>query len=85
MNPEEIIGLILILLSCTFILHLISAFILYMINENFPFFYTPKDLYRCTEMNWFGCIMVYIILFPFGFVFEIGGFLRWLFTVGRKG
>ncbi len=48
------------------------------------FLYTPGTLHRSTKMNWFGCIMIYIILFPFGFVFEIGGFLEWLFTVGRK-
>lgn len=84
MQVGEIIGLILILLSCTFILHFICAFILFMITENLPFFYTPKDFYRHTEMNWFGCIVIYILLFPIGFVYEIGGFLRWLFTVGRK-
>lgn len=83
MSIGRIIGLILLLLSCIFILHFIVAYILYMISENFSLFYTPKDFYRKTEMNWFGCIMIYIILFPFGFVFEVGGFLRWLFTVRR--
>ena len=47
-------------------------------------FYTPKTIYKKSNMNWFGCIIIYIIMFPFGFVFAIGGFLRWLFTVGRK-
>lgn len=84
MQIREIILLILLLLSCIFILHFISAFILYMINENIPLFYTPKTIYKETEMNWFGCIVIYILLFPIGFVYEIGGFLKWLFTVGRK-
>lgn len=82
MQAGEIIGLILLLLSCVFIIHFISAFILYMIN--LPFFFTPKDIYKKTEMNWFGCIVIYILLFPIAFVYEIGGFLKWLFTVGRK-
>lgn len=84
MQTGEIIGLILLLLSCILILHFISAFILYMIIGNLPLFYTPKDIYKKTKMNWFGCIVIYILLFPIGFVYEIGGFLKWLFTVGRK-
>ena len=44
----------------------------------------PNDIYDITEMNWFGCITIYIILFPIAFIYEIGGFLKWLFTVGRK-
>ena len=84
MQIGEIIGLILILLSCTFIIHFISAFILIMTIKNLPCFYTPRDIYRKTEMNWFGCIVIYILLFPIAFVYEIGGFLRWLFKVGRK-
>ena len=47
-------------------------------NNGCDIFYTPKTIYEKSNMNWFGCIMVYIILFPFGFVFEIGGFLKWL-------
>ena len=47
-------------------------------------FYTPKSIYKETNMNWFGVIIVYILIFPFSFIFAIGGFLKWLFTVGRK-
>ena len=53
-------------------------------SNDWDIFYTPKTIYEKSNMNWFGCIMVYIILFPFSFVVEIGGFLRRLFTVGRK-
>ena len=81
---KEVLFIIFISLAYIFISHFICAFILYMINENLPLFYTPNDIYRKTEMNWFGCIVIYVLLFPIGFVYEIGGFLRWLFTVGRK-
>lgn len=81
---EQVLFIVFISLSYIAISHFISAFILYMINENLPLLYTPKDIYKRTEMNWFGCIIIYILLFPIGFVYEIGGFLKWLFTVGRR-
>lgn len=81
---EQVLFIIFISLSYTFISHFISAFIVYCINENFPFLYTPATFYKLTEMNWVGCIITYILLFPIAFISEIGGFLKWLFTVGRK-
>ena len=75
---------IILLLIISVVLHYITGFIVYVINEDFPVFYTPATFYKLTKMNWFGCVMVYIMLFPFGFVFEIGGFIKWLFTVGRE-
>lgn len=53
-------------------------------TNNCDVFYTPKTIYRKTNMNWFGSICIYILIFPFSFILSIGGFLRWLFTVGRK-
>lgn len=47
-------------------------------------FYTPLSIYNESNMNWFGTICFYILIFPFSFVLAIGGFLRWLFTIGRK-
>lgn len=47
-------------------------------------FYTPRSIYEESNMNWFGTIFVYILIFPFSFILAIGGFLKWLFTVGRK-
>jgi len=77
----------LIILFCS-VISVFTHWFVWAILEEFidkpPFLYTPGTLYLHTKMNWFGCIMIYIILFPFGFVFEIGGFLRWLFTVGRR-
>ena len=81
---EQISFILFISLTYIFISHFVSTFIVYLINENFPVFYTPATIYKLTEMNWFGCITIYILLFPIAFIFEIGGFLRWLFTIGRK-
>ena len=53
-------------------------------NSKFPFLYTPGTLYKFTKMNWFGCVMTWIILLPFTFLFELGGIIKWLFMVGRK-
>ena len=44
----------------------------------------PSTIYEISKMNWFGTICVYILIFPFSFILGIGGFLKWLFTVGRK-
>lgn len=44
---------------------------------------TPKDLYNSTTFNWFGVVLIYIllvILFPMVFVLK---FLHCLFHVGR--
>ena len=79
-----IVGVILLFLTLAFVLHFSVGMILYFIDEDWPIWYTPVTFYKLTRMNWFGCIATYIILFPFGFVFEIGGFIKWLFTVGRK-
>lgn len=81
---KQVLFIMFISLAYIAVSHFISAFILYGIDENLPLLYTPKDIYKRTEMNWFGCIVIYILLFPIGFVYEIGGFLRWLFTIGRK-
>ena len=53
-------------------------------NKSFPLLYTPGSLYKFTKMNWFGCVASWIILLPFTFALQIGGVIKWLFTVGRK-
>ena len=53
-------------------------------DDKFPILYTPKTLYSFTKMNWFGCVVIYILLLPFTFALQIGGILKWLFTIGRK-
>ena len=82
MNEEVLIGLIFIGLILSASFHGVMACILE--NFNCDVFYTPKTIYEKSNMNWFGSIMIYIILFPFCFVLAIGGFLKWLFTVGRR-
>ena len=78
MQTGEIIGLIIAILIFELITHLgISDFL-------DQIFYTPLSIYNESRMNWFGAIVVYILIFPFSFILGIGGFLRWLFTVGRK-
>ena len=82
MTEDTLIILIFYGLLFSISFHAIVAAVLK--NNDCDIFYTPKTIYEESNMNWFGCIIVYIIMFPFGFVFAIGGFLRWLFTVGRK-
>ena len=80
----EIFILIIILAMIECASHFTVGAVLYLVDEDWPVFYTPATFYELTNMNWFGCIIAYIILLPFAFVFEIGGILKWLFTVGRK-
>ena len=78
MQTGEIIGIIVGVLLLELITHLCISALLDQI------FYTPLSIYNESRMNWFGVIIVYILIFPFSFIFGIGGFLRWLFTVRRK-
>ncbi len=41
----------------------------------------PKDIKDNTEMNWFGCIVCYILLFILFPVWNIGQFIYWLFHI----
>lgn len=77
--------LFIIFIMLTLVIHFALITSLFtIINDDWPVFYTPATFYKMTQMNWVGCIISYILLFPFGFVFEIGGFLKWVFTIGRK-
>ena len=78
MYSGEIIGLIFVGIIFLIITHLGIGDLLDKI------FYTPLSIYNESNMNWFGTICVYILIFPFSFILGIGGFLRWLFTVGRE-
>lgn len=78
MNLGEIIGIILAVLVFETFSHLLLTEIFETI------FYTPKSIYEECNINWFGAIIIYILIFPFSFILSIGGFLKWLFTVGRK-
>lgn len=43
----------------------------------------PRDIKNNTKMNWFGCIVCYILLFIIFPIFNIGKFIYWLFHVKR--
>ena len=59
----------------------------------------PRVFYDDVKMNWFGswfCFILLIVINPFGFLLKvclyivigityIAEFIKWLFTVGRKG
>ena len=58
--------------------------ILSLIDGINDFYKTPKEIYENTEMNMFGCLVVWIfstIFNPLRFVFL---FIYFLFHVGRK-
>ena len=78
MYSGEIIGLIMVGIIFLIVTHLGIGDLLDQIC------YTPLSIYNESNMNWFGTICVYILIFPFSFILGIGGFLKWLFTVGRK-
>ena len=84
MTLNEIGFIIVICLIISIFLHWLAWGILSCFVDDTFFLYTPGTLCSHTKMNWFGCIMVYIILFPLAPAFEFGGFIKWLFTVGRK-
>lgn len=85
-DDPRIILIIVAVVAWSGMMHVVSwrALATIIDNDKFPVLYTPKTLYSFTKMNWFGCIMIYILLLPFTFTFQIGGILKWLFTVGRK-
>ena len=96
MDTGAIIGQVVFILFTGFMLHMMAYALVQVIvyasrNSNasfsdidFPYFYTPATLYKHTRMNWFGCVVVFILLLPLGFVFELGGIIGWLFTCGRN-
>ena len=43
----------------------------------------PSDFECYTEMNWFGCIVCYILLFILFPIWNIGKFIYWSFHVKR--
>lgn len=44
---------------------------------------TPKDIYEASEMNMFGCVLVYIMMLIFDPLLYVVKFLRWISHVGR--
>lgn len=46
---------------------------------------TPRQIYECTEINIFACVLVFVIAFVLDPLFFILHFIGWLLHVGRKG
>ena len=68
--PVWLIVYLSILGVCTIELGVEYAVYDYVENNPIPrefkrFVYTPKDVYKRTDMNWFGCIFCYILLIIF--------------------
>lgn len=51
-------------------------------DNNFPFL-SPRIIYEATEMNWVGCVIMYMIYFAIIPGFAILKFIWWLFHAGR--
>ena len=45
---------------------------------------TPKHIYEELRVNWFGTVFLYILYFMSAPLFDIGTFIYWCCTVGRK-
>jgi len=82
-----LVGVVLGLLSIIFHLSIIA-------KETF--YFTPRTLYRLTEMNWFGCFLVSLLAWIFNpiycsmmiigyIIYTICEFVYWILHVGRKG
>lgn len=45
---------------------------------------TPRQIYECTNLNIFGCALVFIIAFVIDPLFFILHFIDWVIHFGRK-
>lgn len=58
------------------------------IQESDYMFFTPNYLRECSEMNWFGCYLVSVVLFaiflPYATIATAIWFLYFITHVGRK-
>ena len=48
-------------------------------------FFTPKGIYECTTLNWFGAILLYVLCFLAVPFYAIAAFIVWITHVGRRG
>lgn len=62
--------------------------IIFIFFSTFPFFdciaFLPKDIYYCTNLNKFGCIILSIFLILLNPIAAIIQLFSYLFHVGRK-
>ena len=45
---------------------------------------TPRQIYKCTDLNIFACTLVFVIAFAIDPLFFVLHFISWLLHVGRK-
>lgn len=45
---------------------------------------TPKQIYECSNLNMFACVLLFIIVFIVNPLFYVAHFLYWIFHVGRN-
>lgn len=45
---------------------------------------TPRQIYECSNLNMFACVLLFIIAFILNPLFFVAHFLYWIFHVGRN-
>lgn len=45
---------------------------------------TPRQIYKCTDLNIFACTLIFVIAFVLDPLFFILHFIDWLLHAGRK-
>lgn len=74
---------------------MLNGIISWFHNEGETIWITPANVYRDTELNWFGSLFVYMIMFiinPLWYIAKLVGwilfwicnFIWWILHVGRK-
>lgn len=65
-------------------LFVIAATFLSTIGDFSDMAITPRQIYDCTNINMFGCVLIFIFAFILNPLSYVAYFLYWIFHVGRK-
>lgn len=63
---------------------IIVDFLAVLYSGDLDFDCTPKQMYESTNLNMFGCCVLWLIFFILNPILFICKFIGWIFTVGRK-
>lgn len=55
-----------------------------VISDGFGLPLTPAEVYDAGRLNWFGAVMLYLLIVLIFPVYYIIAFVRFIFTVGRN-
>jgi hypothetical protein len=66
-----------------YIAYLIVVFCMTFLKKD-EYTITPRELYDTSNLNMFGCVLLWFIAFIFNPLFYIACFAEWLCHVGRK-